>query len=128
MYPFTVLTGKPKCRAIAVGPLPSFRKRQISSAFSLLIMVMASLSVRVIAGAAAELAMGVPIAAEHRPTVLAGDRVIRSAGDQLRVAVPILHPAAVRAESSLVPCMLFNVFPALGTEQDSTLGPICHGR
>jgi len=91
-------------------------------------MVLHPLSVYVIAGAAAEFPVGIPIAAELLSAVLAGDRVIRHAPDQIRVAVPVFHPAAVRAESPLMPCVLFNVFPALGAEQDPTHGPICRGR
>lgn len=68
------------------------------------------------------------LAAELLSAVLAGDRVIRHASDLIRVAVPVFHPATVRAESPLVPCVLFNVFPTLGTEQDPTHRPICRGR
>lgn len=58
-------------------------------------MVLPFLSECVIAGAAAELAVGVSIVTKHRTAVLAGDRVICLTPNQIWMAVPILHPATV---------------------------------
>ena len=108
-----MLIDMPNSSAMAVGPYPSRYIRSISRRSKLSIIAVSSLPMIIVAGPAAEFPVSVAIAAEGPTAVLADERIVRFPADPLLMGIPIVHPAAVRAELLFVAGPLYNGFTAL---------------
>ena len=108
-----MLIDMPNSQEMAVGPYPSRYIRSISRRSKLSIIAVSSLSIVFIAGPAAEFPVCVSVVAEGLTAVFTDERIVRFPADPLLMGIPIVHPAAVRAELLFVAGPLYNGFTAL---------------